>query len=290
MRIERIDAPRCLVGEGPLWDVAEQALYFIDIVGKKVHRHDPAEGSTRSWDVPEVIGSMALREQGGAIVALPDGVYSLDFASGEVAPLARPGELDSRIQFNDGKVDRRGRFIVGSTDSNLKDTQPIGSVYRLDPDHALSVLDTRIHISNGPCWSPDDRIFYFSDSLIHTIYAYDYDIESGEVANRRVFADTRELGGIPDGATVDSDGLMWMAICEGAKVVAFRPDGKVERIIDMPVALTASVMFGGPDLDLLYVTSIDPALLGRESSDDDGQTFVIEGLGARGIAEPRYAG
>lgn len=290
MRIERIDAPRCLVGEGPLWDVVEQALYFIDIVGKKVHRHDPAEGSTRSWDVPEVIGSMALREQGGAIVALPDGVYSLDFDSGEVAPLARPRGLDSRIQFNDGKVDRRGRFIVGSTDSNLKDTQPIGSVYRLDGDHALSVLDTRIHISNGPCWSPDDCTFYFSDSLIHTIYAYDYDIETGEVADRRVFADTRELGGIPDGATVDSDGLMWMAICEGAKVVAFRPDGNVERIIDMPVALTASVMFGGPDLDLLYVTSIDPALLGRESSDDDGQTFVIEGLGARGIAEPRYAG
>jgi sugar lactone lactonase YvrE len=110
------------------------------------------------------------------------------------------------------------------------------------------------------------------------------------VSNRRLFANTRELGGIPDGATVDRDGLMWMAICEGAKVVAFRPDGKIERIIEMPVKLPASVMFGGPDLDLLYVTTIDPALLGRPAEPGAGELFVIEGLGTRGLPEPRYAG
>jgi sugar lactone lactonase YvrE len=290
VRIQRTNAPRCRVGEGPVWDTREQALYCVDIVGKVVHRYDPASDATRTWNVGKVIGSMALREQGGAVVALKDGLYTLDFESGAVEPHALPKDLNPRVQFNDGKVDRRGRFVVGSGDSQLRDTQHIGSLYRLDADASLTELDTRIAISNGPCWSPDNETFYFSDSLIYSIYAYDYDIETGAVANRRLFADTRQLGGIPDGATVDRDGLMWMAICEGAKVVAFNPSGKIERVIDMPVKLPASVMFGGPDLDLLYVTTIDPTLLGRNAEDGGGDTWVIEGLGARGIPEPRYAG
>jgi len=289
MKIGKLDTAHCLVGEGPLWDVAEQALYFVDIVGQKVHRYDPANGETRSWDAPNKIGSMALREQGGALLALPDGVYSLDFDTGAVEPFATV-QGDPRVQFNDGKVDRRGRFVVGSTDSNIKDCLPLGSVYSLAPDGALTVIDEGIHMSNGPCWSPDNGTFYFSDSYPYKIFAYDYDIESGAVANKREFADTRFLGGIPDGATVDSDGLMWMAICEGAKVVAFRPDGKVERIVEMPEKLTASVMFGGPNLDQLFVTTIDPKVLGRDGSPAGGCTFVIEGLGARGLPEPRYAG
>lgn len=290
MKFTRIDAPHCRVGEGPVWDVTEQALYFIDIVGKVVHRHDPATGATRSWTVPGVIGSMALRAGGGAIVSLADGVHSLDFTTGAVTPLALATDRHPRTQLNDGKVDRKGRFLVGSTDSSLKDTQPYGVVYRLDADHSLTVVDRGIHISNGPCWSPDNRTFYFSDSLIHQIYAYDYDLETGSVSNRRPFANARELGGIPDGATVDTEGLMWMAICEGQKVVAFRPDGEIERIIPTPMKLPASVMFGGAHLDLLFVTSIDPTLLGRPPEEHGGHTFVIEGLGARGIAEPRYAG
>jgi sugar lactone lactonase YvrE len=290
VRIQRTNAPRCRVGEGPVWDTREQALYCVDIVGKVVHRYDPTSDATRTWNVGKVIGSMALREQGGAVVALKDGLYTLDFESGAVEPHALPKDLNPRVQFNDGKVDRRGRFVVGSGDSQLRDTQHLGSLYRLDADASLTELDTRIAISNGPCWSPDNETFYFSDSLIYSIYAYDYDIETGAVANRRLFADTRQLGGIPDGATVDRDGLMWMAICEGAKVVAFNPSGKIERVIDMPVKLPASVMFGGPDLDLLYVTTIDPTLLGRNAEDGGGDTWVIEGLGARGIPEPRYAG
>lgn len=289
MKIERVPTVHCLVGEGPVWDVAEQALYFVDIVGRAVHRYDPASEQTRSWDVGQTIGSMALREKGGAIVALKDGVSSLDLSSGAVEALVAATHLNPRAQMNDGKVDRRGRFVVGSGDSDIQDCQPYGSLYRLDPDHRLDVLDTGIAISNGPCWSPDNRTFYFSDSLSHSIYAYDYEIETGAVANRRVFADARALGGFPDGATVDSDGLIWMAICEGAKVVAFRPDGRVERVIDMPVQLPGSVMFGGPDLDQLYVTTIDPQLLGRPS-DGGGDMFVITGLCVRGIAEPRYAG
>lgn len=289
MKIERIPTVHCMVGEGPLWDVAEQALYFIDIVGKVVHRYDPRTAQTRSWNVGQIIGSMALRAAGGGIVALKEGIFTLDFDSGNVELLAPARHINPRAQMNDGKVDRRGRFVVGSGDSDLRNCQPYGSLYSLHANGSLHELDREIAISNGPCWSPDDKTLYFSDSLPYRIYAYDYDIDSGKVANRRLFADTRDLGGIPDGATVDTDGLMWMAICEGAKVVAFRPDGKVERTIDMPVKLPASVMFGGTHLDELYVTTIDPRLLGREP-DGGGDLFVITGLGARGIAESRYAG
>lgn len=294
LKITRLDAaPKCLVGEGPVWDVQEQSLYFVDIAGRQVHCHEPASGKSRSWDVPGVIGSMALREQGGAIVALADGIYTLDLGSGATQLLARPEGLDPQIQFNDGKVDRRGRFVVGTTDSKAK--APLGCVYVLDTDHGLTVIDTEITISNGPCWSPDNRTFYFSDSLRNAIYAYDYDIATGRASNRRDFANTQALGGIPDGATVDTEGRMWMAICNGRKVVAFRPDGSIERIIETPVNLPASVMFGGPGLDQLFVTSIDPlALKGlgiiKPPEEGGGMTFVIEGLDAQGLPEPRYAG
>ncbi len=288
MKITQVETQRCIIGEGPVWDVAEQALYFIDILGKKVLRFDPASGATRAWDVPDVIGSMALRSGGGAVVALANGVHTLDFESGSCAMLATSSDLNEMVQLADGKVDRRGRFIVGSSDRAMKEAR--GKLYSLVKEAALREIDNDIFLSNGPCWSPDDRILYHSDSIRNTIFAYDYELDTGTAANRRVFARTEDLGGIPDGATIDTDGCMWMAICEGQKVVQFRPDGGLERVIDLPVKCPASVMFGGAALDQLYVTSLSPAFLGREEAPLDGCTFVIEGLGVTGIAEPRYGG
>lgn len=287
MRITQIDTLQCTIGEGPVWDVAEQALYFIDILGRKVLRFEPAGGETRWWDLPDVIGSMALRAGGGAIVALTNGVHTLDFKTGACAMLAASDDLNDMVQLADGKVDRRGRFIVGSSDRTMK--QARGKLYALGADAILREIDDDIFLSNGPCWSPDDRTLYHSDSIRNTVFAYDYDIDTGTAANRRPWASTAELGGIPDGATIDTDGCMWMAICEGQKVVQFRPDGGLERVIDMPVKCPSSVMFGGAALDQLYVTSLSPAFLGREAAPLDGCTFVIEGLGATGLPEPRYA-
>jgi L-arabinonolactonase len=288
LKITQVETQRCIIGEGPVWDVAEQVLYFIDILGKKVLRFDPASGETQEWAVPDVIGSMALRAGGGAVVALATGVHTLDFESGTCAMLATSADLNEMVQLADGKVDRRGRFIVGSNDRTMEDDR--GKLYILDNTAILREIDSGIIISNGPCWSPDDRIFYHSDSIRKTIFAYDYDIENGTASNRRAWASTEELGGIPDGATIDADGCMWMAICEGGKVVQFRPDGALERVIEMPVKCPSSVMFGGAALDQLYVTSLSPAFLGRDEAPLDGCTFVIEGLGVTGLPEPRYAG
>lgn len=288
MRISRVETERCGLGEGPLWDVGEQALYFLDVLGRKVHRHDPLSGATRSWTTPAPVSAMALRQSGGAVIAMEAGLFTLDFASGATVALAAPSL--SQAHFNDGKVDRRGRFVTGTKTLVYADPAPVGSIYSLGADHALTRLDDDIILSNGPSWSPDGRTFHFVDSFRRSILAYDYDLETGVVANRRVFAETEALGGVPDGTTVDSDGLLWAAICQGGKIAAFTPDGKVERVIDMPSRYTSSVMFGGPDLDRLYVTTLGPELLGAAASEADGHLYVIDGLGVRGLPEPRYAG
>ena len=156
--------------------------------------------------------------------------------------------------------------------------------------YAVRKLDSGVTFSNSPCFSPDGRTLYFADSFLYSLYAYDYDPETGEVSNRRLFADTRPLGGMPDGSTVDADGLVWMAVFETGKIAAFRPDGSVERLVDVPVKLVSSVAFGGPDLDRLYFTCLDPSFMQKPAEVGGGEVHVIDGLGARGLPEPRYAG
>jgi L-arabinonolactonase len=290
VKISRIEACRCQLGEGPVWDPEGQALYVLDIAGQKINCFRPADGSTASWETPLRPGAMAMRQGGGAVVAMQNRVAALDFDTGAFTPIATAATQAFGAVFNDGKVDRQGRFVIGSCCSDMENPRPIGGIYSLGADHRMELIEKDITFSNGPCFSPDGSILYFSDSADYACYAYDYDCETGAAANKRLFADTRPHGGMPDGATVDADGLVWMAIYRGAKVVAFRPDGGVELIVDMPVSLTVSTMFGGPNLDQLYVTTIDPTAFGEPPEEGAGYLYVIEGLGARGLPEPRYAG
>jgi sugar lactone lactonase YvrE len=289
-KISRVETAVCTVGEGALWDAEAGALYFLDIVGRKVHRYDPASGTTRSWSTPRAVGAMALRQRGGVVLGMTDGFYTLDLDSGAVEPLASLADASERTTINDGKADRNGRFVVGLCSQGFDNPQPLGGVYGLDADHGVRRLDGGITFSNSPCFSPNGRTLYFADSFVYAVYAYDYDPATGQAANKRLFADTRALGGMPDGATVDAEGRVWMAIFEAGKIACFRPDGGVERLVDAPVKLVSSVAFGGPGLDQLYVTSLDPAFMGKPAEPGGGHLHVIEGLGARGLAEPRYAG
>jgi sugar lactone lactonase YvrE len=287
MQITRLDLPRRSVGEGPVWDVAEQALYYIDILEKKVLRWHPESGEHREWDVPDMIGSMAVREGGGVIVALVNGIHALDLESGEVTPLALMEPANPAIQLADGKVDRAGRFIFGT--SHRKAAEPVGGLFSLD-NGTISQLDSGLTLGNGPCWSPDGKTLYHADSMAHVIYAYDYNEATGAASNRREFFNTSDYGPIPDGATIDASGDMWVAICEGGVVLCLSPQGEVKCVIDMPTRLPASCMFFGPDLDRLFVPSIDPSFLGREPAEGDGWNYVVDGLCVRGLPEPRYHG
>ncbi|WP_192356636.1 SMP-30/gluconolactonase/LRE family protein [Mesorhizobium mediterraneum] len=292
MKIEVVVDVKTTLGEGPLWDVEQERLYWIDSFDGRVFRATADGREIRCWDVPMKIGSMALRKDGsGAVVSLQRGFHLLDFATGEVTLIHDPEPDKPMNRLNDGKVDRRGRFFAGSMDT--MEEGPSGGLYRLDPDFSVTRIDSGIICSNGPCWSPDDRTFYFADTWTGEIWAYDYDIATGAASNRRTFVrvDTSR-GGAADGSTVDAEGFLWNALVYDGRLVRYAPDGSVDRIIDMPVKKVTSVMFGGPTLDTLYVTSMAKPPLPRFPGDGvlRGSLFAITGLGIKGVAEPRFAG
>ena len=290
MRIDILLDVKTTLGEGPLWDAEQQRLYWIDSFDGRVFRATADGRELRAWDVPQKIGSMALRKDGqGAVVSLQRGFHLLDFQTGDVDLIhdPEPDRPDNRL--NDGKVDKRGRFVAGSMDT--MEQGPNGALYSLSTDFEVTRLDQGIICSNGPCWSPDGSTFYFNDTWSGEIWAYDYDLDTGGVSNRRCFAKVDTAGGgAADGSTVDAEGCLWNALVYDGKLTRYRPDGTVDRVIDMPVKKVTSVMFGGPDLDVLYVTSMAKPPLPRFPGDGvmRGSLFAIHGLGIRGIAEPRF--
>jgi sugar lactone lactonase YvrE len=289
MRIEVLLDIKTPLGEGPLWDVEQQRLYFLDIPTGIIYRCTADGRELRAWDLPGKVGSMAIRKDGsGAIVALASGFAALDFKTGDVTPILDPEPDLPTTRLNDGKVDRRGRFLAGTMD--MSEAAPIGSLYRLDPDFKVTKLTTGIIVSNGPCWSPDDKTFYFHDSWAGEIWAYDYDIATGMPSNRRRFAKLDTKAGAADGSTVDAEGCLWNAQVFDAKLVRYRPDGTVDRVVGMPVNKVSSVMFGGPNLDILYVTSMAKPPLPHHPGDGvlRGSLFAIHGLGIQGLPEPRF--
>jgi len=297
MNIEVLVDVKTELGEGPLWDVDEQRLYWIDSFGGKVFRCAPDGSEVRAWDVGEKIGSMALRAKGGAIVALATGLHTLDFDTGACTLITDPEADTPRSRLNDGKVDRQGRFLVGSMDMNEDDG--IGALFRLDPDMSVTRLEDGIICSNGPCLSPGGNTLYFTDTWSGEISTYDYDTVSGTPSNKRCFASVNDLGadivgqyGAFDGATVDEEGHVWTALVYAGYLLRYAPDGRMERRIEMPVKKVTSVMFGGPDLDVLYVSSMAKPPLPRFPGDGPlgGSLFQITGLGVRGLEEMRFAG
>jgi L-arabinonolactonase len=304
VKIEMIVDARNNLGEGPLWDVAQQRLYWVDSLDRFVHCCDFEGKNRQSWPLPADIGSMALRKDGGAILALANGFHTFDFLTGEAKLIADPENNNARTRLNDGKVDQRGRFVAGSMDR--METASLGSVYQLGADGKVRVLDDGIVVSNAPCWAPDGRTFYFADSIRGEIYAYDYDLDSGSASNRRLFASTKDDPGAPDGGTVDAEGYVWNAQIVGGRIIRYRPDGGVDRVVEFPVATLTSLMFGGPNLDILYVTTMGkpsvgvvdyvkahPIPPGKSINPGDpglGGLFAVRGLGVKGVPEPRYAG
>lgn len=290
MEIKAIVDCQTILGEGPLWDVREQKLYWIDSYGAKIFRADENGGGVEVWDVPQKIGSLALRERGGAILSLVDGFYLFDFETGEVELLHAVEHKAETVRINDGKVDQRGRFVSGSIE--ITETSPAAELYSIDTDRSLSRLDDGIVVSNGPCWSPDGKIFYFADSRSRAIWAYDYDLDTGKVSRKRKFVEFGPEDGLPDGATVDAEGHVWSAGVYKSKIHRFAPDGTRSMVIDFPVVCVTSVMFGGANLDRLYVTSMKEAPVPGivETGPQAGSLFVVDGLGVKGLPEYRFAG
>lgn len=280
-----------LIGEGPLWSATEQALYWIDIAGLRLHRR-ALDGEALNWDLPGPPGCVAELAGGGLAMTVGEGLYAFDPVTGDGRSLAALPLADG-ARFNEGKVDPQGRLWAGSMQNNLgPDGQGLpvdrrcGILWRLDPDGRAETIETDIGISNTLAWSPDGRRFHFADSLRNVLWVYDFDPDSGAVANRRVFFD--EAGyGEPDGSAMDADGCLWNARWGAGVVLRLTPEGQIDRVVEIPAPQPSSCAFGGPDLDTLFVTTarmgLDAGALAKAPL--SGSVFALPGA-ARGAPIP----
>jgi L-arabinonolactonase len=290
IRITRVGTTKDRLGEGPIWDAETECLFWIDSLAGVIHRLDPVSGARHNPAAPAPIGSMSLCRSGGAILSLQDGFYRYDFATGETTPFALLGLGNPNVRLNDGKTDRQGRFLAGTMHLHRGNEEPVvGGLFRLNPAGTATALVDDIATSNGPCFSPDGRTFYFADSSRQTIWAFDYDTASGTPRNKRVFADLSLLGTAPDGATVDAGGHVWSALVRTGTIARFDPSGRIVLQLEFPVRYPTSLAFGGPALDVLYVTSISKSIRFEDTAQDAGGLFTVEHLGVCGLAEPRCA-
>lgn len=288
----RVGEQRDILGERPLWDVEEEALYWVDIRRPALRRLDHGSGGVDTRPMPGLVGSIALAGPGRLLVALAEQVAVYDWVAGRFDTVA---ELPARVpghRFNDGRCDRQGRFWVG-TMHNVTRT-PEGVLYRLDARGAsaweLAAVRGGVRIPNSLAWSPDGRTMYFADSLDHAIFAHDFDPETGAMGPARPFAATTPPG-FPDGSTVDADGFLWNAEFNAARVVRYAPDGRVERVVEVPVPRPTSCAFGGPGLDTLFITTASQGMTPEELEAQPltGALLALD-VGVRGIPEPRWTG
>jgi len=276
------------LGEGPVWDAARGALWWVDIPAGLVHRFDPRTGADRAMPIGSAVGAVALRRGGTLLVACADGLAELDPDGGRLETLLPLETGDGRHRCNDGKCDPAGRFWVGRM---AVDAEPgAGALLRVDPDLAVTTRLAGLTIPNGLGWSPDGNRMYFVDSTWGEVREHPYDTATGSMGEGRALVRFPDDGSVPDGLTVDAEGHLWVARWGAGCVVRVTPDGAVVDRVDLPVSRVTSCTFGGEDLDVLYVTTArgdDAADLAREPL--AGGLFRCR-PGVRGVFPVPFAG
>ena len=281
-----------LLGECPVWDVKENVLYWIDIDGHKINCYDPSSCKNETRKLPFKAGSLAIRKQGGLLLAMSNGFYNYDFKneileSRECDP--EPDRKDNRL--NDGRCDPGGRFWVGSmNDLRRIKGQFEGNLYCYHPDGECVSQNLPVGVANGLAFSPDERYMFFADTMRETVWRFDYDKDQGKIWNQQLFLNLKNLSGKPDGACVDADGCYWLAHIYGWKVARYTPKGKLDREIQLPFPKPSMCAFGGSKLDTLYITSIS-----TKDDKSNGENKYSGGLfavnpGVSGIPEPNFLG
>lgn len=293
-----VGTSRDRVGESPVWDVRTQALYWVDIEGQSIRRWDPATQALQSWRVPERVGCIALSANARpgsdeVIAAMETGVYAvalLPSSEVQLRCLAKIAHPAPGMRFNDGRCDAQGRFWIGTMVMDMSQASPLGALYCLD-ENGLSAAKVEALITpNGLGFSPDGRTAYLSDShpSVQRVWAFDFDAQAATFANPRELIDMTPLPGRPDGAAVDAEGHYWICGNDAGQVHRFDPTGRLVASLEVPVAKPAMCAFGGPKLEVLYVTSIVPGTVSAENPGLNGAVFALD-PGVRGLPEPVFS-
>lgn len=285
--VQRVGAQTDILGECPLWDDTDQCLYWVDIRRPAIRRLRHASGQVDTWAMPDLVGSIALVDDGRLLVALPQQIALFDPASATLSPFVPNLQLPAGHRFNDGRCDARGRFWVGSMHNTTR--APEGTLFCLEGAGPLKPVRDGVCIPNSLAFSPGGDTLYFADSLHYRIYAHPYTLQTGHMGEARVFA-ASEPPAFPDGSAVDAEGFVWNAEFNGNRLLRYAPDGSLEREIALPVDRPTCCAFGGPDLDILFITSTS-----QNMSEVERQAHPMAGAlmamrpGVRGLPEPRFA-
>lgn len=283
--MRRIGPQTDILGECPIWSVLEQALYWVDIRRPAIRRHTPATGQVETWPVPATVGAIGLCGDGRLVAALGSEVVLFSTATGVSATLAVIPDPPPGHRFNDGRCDPAGRFWVSTMHNDTR--APEGTLFRLGSEGLAPQL-TGLRIPNSLCWSPDGTTMYFADSLAYTIEARPYDVATGRLGEPRAFS-ASEPPAFPDGSTVDAEGCVWTAEFNGGRVVRRDPDGRLVRAVTVPVPRPTSCAFGGPNLDVLYVTTASQFMTEAERSALPlAGALLAYDVGVRGLPEPLF--
>jgi sugar lactone lactonase YvrE len=276
-----------ILGEGPIWSMSEQTLFWLDIARKLLYRRGLTDERPTSWSLSDHPGCLAEFERGTVAIAMGEGVQRLNLQSGATDLIYSTSSRRPGTRFNDGKVDPVGRFWAGTMQNNFGSSgEPIdieradGALFRFDLNGSASVIEENVGVANTLAWSPDLKHFYFADSLKDQIYTYDFEAELGSLRNKRIFFES-SCHGVPDGSAMDVDGCLWNARWDGGAVLRITPDGKLDRIITMPVLRPTSCAFGGLGMQTLFVTSARIGLAAPQLAQHplSGSVFAIHGIG-----------
>lgn len=281
---ERIATSHCKVGESPVWDPQNGCVVWVDIPDQRLFRMTATGGDFQSWPLPVTVSALALRENGGFIAATRHGFAELTVTENgpELAPVKGPA-LPEGWRMNDAACDRQGRFWAGSLSPTPAAPDAYGSLFSLGQNAEITPRGGQFRVQNGLAWSPDGRTMYVSDSHITNphVMAYDFEPETGERSEGRLFADHAKLGGRPDGAAMDVDGCYWIAASDSGRVLRITPAGEIDAEIVVGVTNPTNICFGGSDLKTAYITSLCP------DGGTGGDLYAVA-LPFQGLTEPLY--
>lgn len=277
-----------VLGEGTLWDTAQQRLWWVDIYGKRLFCYDPVERSHVTYDVPQVAGTVVIRDDGLPLIAQGCDVSTFDPSTASLVKLADVEKHTTTHRLNDGKCDPRGRLWVGSI---VEQGEPgSASLFCVTGDGRVVSLFGGVTISNGLVWTDEGRRFYYIDTPTQQVWSYDCNLDTLELSNRRVVFEFPSHVGSPDGMTIDAEGQLWVALFGGRSVVRVDPQrGEVTGRIAVGAKNVTSCAFGGADLNTLFISTATLATSPSELEQypDAGALFAVE-LPVRGLVSPRF--